>query len=521
MGHETPAPRRPGRRVIIANVVSGAGAQGLTAVAALWSIPQLLAVVGPAGYGTYSIAATLVGYFSIADLGLSNATLQRLARARASGDAASFGTVVGTSLLLLTGISALLASVLALLATPIGNGLAGITATEAQRVIAISATRWCALGAMPALLRPVLDAIVSASEQLTRSYAVTTLANLTRTVGAVLAVWIWPSPITPVIVLVAASTLQFLLLVPIAVLSAPEVRMRDVRATYPEMRALLHVSVPVWLSSGAGILANQVDRFVVSGWFGLETLGRYAVAQDLATRVWVLPYILSKAFFPRLARELAHDTPEQHQGTVRAYGATALLASTIPGVPLALCGAVVLAAWTGRSDLGDAAAVFAWLLAGIVANCASLAAFAVLQIRLHLRGIAFTYVLFLAMHVVGCSTLPRIYGPTGAAISWAIAQIVTAILLHTYLRRFYKVRMLSDMFRLLAAAAVVAVAMVIAYSRFPMPPVPVQSGALSRLGPVLARVGGWCAASAAISLVFLLAGRRDAARSLLGGLRRT
>jgi O-antigen/teichoic acid export membrane protein len=520
MIHPKTAAYKAGRRILLANVLSGAGAQGQTAIAALWSIPQLLAAVGPAGYGTYSLAATLLGYFSIADLGLSNATLQRLARARASADAAAFGMVFGTSLVLLSAIGALVGGLLALLAVPIGDLLSGAQASESQRLVAVSATRWCAAGALPALVRPALDAVVSASEQLTRSYAVATFANLTRTAGAVFAVWMWPGPLTPVIVLVAATTVQFVLLIPIAALSAPDVRPRHIRAGFAEMRSLLHVSVPLWLSSGAGLLANQVDRFVVSGWFGLAALGRYAVAQDLATRLWVLPYILSKAYFPRLARELAHDEPERHERTIRTYGAASLFASTVLGVPLAVCASSVLANWTARNDLGDAPAVFAWLLLGVIANCSSFAAFAVLQVRLRLRAIAVSYVLFLLLHILGCSTLPRVYGPTGAAISWAISQVVTATLLHAYLRRLCRVRLVSDTLRLLSAGACVAIGMTLAIHSFPLPSIGTSASALVRLAPVLATIGGWCAVGAVAALAFLVVGRKESGCSLLGAARR-
>ena len=82
------------RRVLFINVLSGVGAEAITALAALWAIPQLLLTIGAAGYGIYAVAATVVGYFSIADMGLSNATLQRLARARATEDMEAFGTTV-------------------------------------------------------------------------------------------------------------------------------------------------------------------------------------------------------------------------------------------------------------------------------------------------------------------------------------------------------------------------------------------------------------------------------------------
>jgi O-antigen/teichoic acid export membrane protein len=498
---------RFGRRVLLANIFSGAGAQGLTAIAALWAIPQLLAATGADGYGTYSIATTIVGYFSIADLGLSNATLQELARARGARDTKLFGEVVGASAALLGGVAVLVACVLAAFARPIGEVLAGATATEAQRATVIAATRWCAIGAIPTLLRPVLEAIVAAAEQLTRSYAVSTLANLMRTVGAVVAVWIWPGALTPILVLVLATVLQFLVLVPVAASCAPDLRLRQVRATRASIRALVKISIPLWMSSGSFILASQVDRLVVSGWFGLAAVGRYAVAVDLASRLWILPNILGKAYFPRLARELASDAPTAYERTVRTYGAVALAASTVPAVPLAISGISVLSAWTARDDLGDAGTIFALILAGVVSNCSASAAFTVLQIKVQLRALAFPYFVFFLMHVAGCVLLPRLMGPVGAALSWALAHTVVAVLLHIHVWLRYRLRLLNDVARVLSAAALVGGAMLMIAWRLPQPPVNIHAPALARLVPVAGYAALWCMLGSVAVVAALAAGR--------------
>lgn len=495
------------------NVLSGAGAQGVTAVAALWSIPQILQAVGPAGYGTYSIATALVGYFSIADLGLSNATLQRLARARASDDVGAVGRTIGTSLTLLGCVGVLLSLALFAAAPFTGDHLAGEAATSAQRGDVTSAVRWCALGAIPVFLRPVLDAIVSASERLTELYAATTFANLVRTVGAVVAVWIWPRAVTPVIVLVAASAGQCLVMVPLAARSVPHLRPGQLRVTRLEMRELLRVSIPLWLSQGIANIANQLDRFVVSGWFGLETLGQYAVAQDLATRLWIVPYIFSRAYFPRIARQLAHDSPREHMEMLRGYGIASILSCTIPAVPLAIFGSDVLAAWIGRRDLGVGPVILMWLAAGIVANTTSFAAFSILQVQVRGRAIAVASTVLLAVNVVGCALLPRFFGPTGVAISWSVGQAAASLAYHAGVWKGDRVSLLPDLARCVVAMLVVGAGAEWFLSA--MGPVTLDLGGstLRRLSPMVARLGAWCAIGGAVAaLLFFGRARREAAQ---------
>lgn len=503
-------------RRLFVNVLAGAGAQALTAVAALWAIPQLLRIIGAAGYGTYSMAASVIGYVSIADMGLSNATLQRLARARASRDASAFGTAVGTSAVLLGGIGALITIALMLSAHPLGSLLAGVNATEAQRADIIACIRWCAAGVIPTLLRPVLEAVVAAEELLTRSYAVSTGANLARTVGAVVAASFWPSALAPVIVLVSASVLQFLILLPIARTCARDVPISAVRATRIELRSLLHASLPLWFSSGTTVIVGQLDRFIVSAWFGLATVGRYSVAQDLAVRLWVLPNILGKAYFPRLARELAHDPPEKHARTVRSYSAAALLPTLVVALPLAVLGRPLLSAWTGRTDLNDAALVFAYLLAGVVANSASVAAFAVLQIKLQIRAMSVPYGVLLLVHLLGCIILPRFLGAPGAALSWALAHAVCAVLLIANMRLRYSIRLLGDMGRLLGSGALTLCAMIAFLHHFPLPAINVHASAFHRIAAIAASALAWIAVGTTLACVGLSLGRVRRIRTVFG-----
>lgn len=504
------------RKVLVVNVLSGVGAEIVTALAALWAIPQLLLTIGAAGYGTYAVAATVVGYFSIADMGLSNATLQRLARARATEDMEAFGETVGSSAFMLGSVGLVLATTLLVFGTPIGQILAGSAATEAQRSTVVSAIHLCAIGALPTMLRPVLEAIIAASELLTRSYVVSTIANLTRTVGAVFAAWVWPTAIAPVAVMVCASVLQFIVLIPVARFSVPALRTRTLRVTRSELRALLQLSMPLWLSSGTGMLANQIDRLVVSSWFGLSAVGLYAVAQSLAGRILVVPYAIGRAYFPRMARELAHEAPEQHARTIRGYNAAAVMATAVVAVPLAMMGYSVLCAWTGRTDLDEAPIVLAYLLAGTVANSMCVAPLAVLQVKLQFRAQSMPFVIVLVLHAIGCAILPRFLGMPGTALSWGLGQATAAILFHTSMRVRYRVPLVGDIARLLAVAGFMGILMLGVARRFQLSPVDVHLSAIRRLAPVLAQVGAWSALGAGVAVAALFVGRARDIRAVLG-----
>jgi O-antigen/teichoic acid export membrane protein len=495
-------------RTLVANVVAGAGAQGITALAALWSIPQVLGIIGAVGYGVYALAGALVGYFSIADLGLANATLQRLGRARAADDAAAFNETVATSTALLGAIGLVLSGVLLLLAVPLGRLLAGGGATVAQRDMMVLATRLCAVGTVPTMVRPVLEAIFAASERLLVTYSISTTANLVRTIGAVVALHFYPASITPVFVLVGSSVLQFVCLLLAALLTTAEFKRAPLRTSTQELRLLFRISIPVWLTTGTTLIANQLDKMVVAAVCGLAAAGRYAVAFELASRIWMFPYIFSRAYIARLSTGLALAEPIKHERDIRGYATSSLSTAVIPAAALGVLAGPFLRAYTGHQDMGEAPVVFVLLLFGVVCNVASFAAFAVLQLKLHLKALAVPHVIFLVLHTVTCIVLTRSWGPTGAAASWSIGMLLLWLSIQLMLSRRYPLVLFTDLMRIFAGGGAAIAAMLIIGTSNSSIAFSEGAGLVQRLLPVASKAVGATAAAAFFVAVAFFLGRR-------------
>jgi O-antigen/teichoic acid export membrane protein len=437
-------------RRIATHVSVGIVSQAITMVVALWSVPELLRLLGPSGYGVTALASVLVGYFSVTDLGLSVATTQRLARARADDDTAGFATTMATSCALLGGMAVLTGIVLLLLAHPIASALAGDGATPSQRESVELATRICAFGAVPALLRPVFDAVLASSERLVGFYVVSTIANVGRTVGAVILTRLRPEPSTAVVVLVLSTVLQLVLTIPLAVAAAPKLRLADFRPSMKELRDLLAISIPLWLTIATSLITGQLDRIIVTTQLGLATLGFYSIATELATRVWILPNITARAFYARLVNALANAPPASHRRIIRTFNLVTTTAALVVAVPATVYAGSLLSAWTGRADLGNAPLIMTVLVWGVTANVSSQAPHTVLQLRLHLKFLAIVQLIFLGTHAIAAYAMTKALGSIGAALSWTIGHVVLTLSLHLACRRLYGLRMMTDLLRLAA-----------------------------------------------------------------------
>jgi O-antigen/teichoic acid export membrane protein len=493
---------------LLANIAAGAGAQTVTALAALWAVPQILETIGVAGYGVYALAGALVGYFSVADLGLANASLQRLGRARAENDAAAFNKTVATSTALLGTIGVILGIALALGAEPLARMLVGAEATRSQLSSMVTVTRLCAIGALPTMVRPILESIFAVSERLVITYSISTVANLTRTIGAVIALWTYPSTITPVAVLVGSSMLQCLVLLVMATISTKELRLAPIRASWEELKILLRISIPVWLTTATSIVANQFDKFIVSAMCGLAAAGRYAVAYELASRLWMFPYIFGRVYFARLSNGLANSEPAHHEHDIRSFGNASFASAVVPAVALGLFARPLLQAYMGVLDIAETPTVFILLLAGVASNVASLPAFVVLQLKLHLKALTLPYVAFLVVHGIGCLVLTKFWGPIGAAVSWSASILLLGVALIVGLKRHYRLKVNGDLIRIAAGGGLSAAVLFAYTSTRVAPSISLSSGTLRRLLPVLSMSGLAAVATVAIMGIVFFLGRQ-------------
>ena len=97
-------------RLFLRNTAAGYLLKVLQMVLGLVAIPVLVGRVGAEGYGLIVLAGTLLGYFSVFDLGMSNAITKFVAQYEATGDRDEVDRVIATSLATFAVIGATLAA---------------------------------------------------------------------------------------------------------------------------------------------------------------------------------------------------------------------------------------------------------------------------------------------------------------------------------------------------------------------------------------------------------------------------
>jgi O-antigen/teichoic acid export membrane protein len=402
----------------------------LPALAALWAVPGLTRTLGAAGFGLLAIAWSLVGWFSVADLGLSRAVTQGVARALAR-DRRDEAAALTWSALALMGPASIAAAGLLWVGAPWVAGLLqlGVESQDAG----LRTIRWIALAIPTTVLMTALRGVLEGARAfalvallripLGIAFALVPLAFAVGGFGVVGAV--------QGVVLVRAAALIAHAFAALATL--PELR-RVQFAAAEARRSLLTFGGWTTVSNVISPLMNAMDRVGIAALIPVAAVASYAIAFEVGTKIWILTATLVPVLYPSFATLLAVDP---HGATGRfEQGNRAILAAGTP-VLIALAALAVpgMTWWVGTTLSADAARSLQWLAIGLAANLSAQVALAFVQAANRPSLAAWGHIVQLPLYVM-CLVwaVPR-YGAVGAAVVWSARAIGDALWLFIAARR--------------------------------------------------------------------------------------
>src|SRR5438094_9823521 len=92
------SPYRGASRKVARNALYNSGAWAVSVLIAILVTPYLVRKLGTEGYGVYALLTSLVGYFSLMDLGLGQGVTKFVAQYVAQDDAEAVASSIGSAL---------------------------------------------------------------------------------------------------------------------------------------------------------------------------------------------------------------------------------------------------------------------------------------------------------------------------------------------------------------------------------------------------------------------------------------
>ncbi len=394
-------------------------------LAAAVAIPVLLHGLGNEAFGVLTLSWTLIGYFTLFDLGLGRALTRLVAERLGSGETGDLPTLVGTSVVMLAGFGVAGGGLLALL-TP---WLVG-TVLHVPAILAYETriTFYLLAGSLPAVLVTAGLGGVLAAYQRFRAM------NLIRIPMSIL------SFVLPMLVLPLTSRLSVIVGTIVVVRFVGAVAHLVVcRSAMPglqrEFRWTPRHAGPLLLSGGWLAVVNvmvplfaSADRLVVGALTSVAVVAYYATPQELATKLWILPGTLVSVLFPALAANRTVD-PERVR-TLFLRGLTQVYIVLFPvTLVLVVLGADILRLWLGAGFEREGQAALRYLTVGALCTGLSFIPSALIQAVGQPRRVGLLLLAEVPFFAVLLVWGVRAEGITGAALAWCIRALVDLVAL--------------------------------------------------------------------------------------------
>ena len=400
-------------------------------LAAVALIPFTLSRLGNEAFGVLTLVWSLIGYFSLFDLGVGRALTVQLSQLSASGRQADMGAVLRAGMLLTFAAGLLGVAIVWLLAPSLVNHWLKISPAlqdDARQAFLISA-----VGVLPTTLTSGLR---GALEGLDR-FAASNLSRMVLGVGMFVLPALALIAHGPQLGLIALYLVagRCLVLVFMALQLRKPLMSAGPRLTRQHVRGLWNYGFWVTVTGIVGPLMVSGDRFFVSAAVGAEQLRLYAIPQEGLLRLLLIPMALTAALLPRLAAMDAANAGTAYRQTCRRVG----------WVMLGICvlAAVVaypaLALWISADFAQAAMPIVLVMCVGVWVNALASVPFTLLHARGNPRLTALFHLAELLLYFLALWILSTRFGLVGAALAWLARVLLDWILLHVAVRRLYGV----------------------------------------------------------------------------------
>lgn len=404
----------------------GVGGQVLTLALSLIATPFVIRLLGPTSYGILALVNVVIGYASLSDLGMGQASTKFGAEAFGRRDAVEESAVIWTALLvvivpasLLSGAMFLSADLLAttLLHVPPDLHRAATIALQLAAVVLFVRSISVVLNTphMVRLRQDLVSGINNGGGAIQVAFVPLVLWWLHGGVASAVAVF----AIVGIGIAIAHAI--------VACYFLPALRVP--RLAHGHVRAIVRYGWSNVALVIVSLVGFNAEKFMVSGFASADALAYYSVAFTLTRLLSVLPGAISPMLLPAFAR-LNGEGPRAPVQKLYKRSLRWLLLVNLPGavIMIALAGPL-LRAWAGADYAAQSALPTALLVIGMVANALCYVPMMLLQAIGRIDLIVRYFSLMLIPYLVGTALCVHYWGSVGAAAAWSVRAIAEYVLM--------------------------------------------------------------------------------------------
>jgi O-antigen/teichoic acid export membrane protein len=404
-----------------ANVVFNMVGMSVPIAVSLVTVPPYLAHIGAERFGLLSLIWLLLGYFGLADFGLSRAAANALARL-AGGSPGERGPVLLTALYANILFGTIAGTILYLAGGVLIDRQ--VTLPDSLRAEVADAIPWIA-GMVPLTL---VGGIARAALESREKFLIVNLLELTWIVPSqvlplLAAIWIGPqlSVLLPQVFIARLVAASVSLVVVARMERAEAYIVFDIRC----LRELLGFGAWVSVSSVIDPILGSIDQLMIKSALGLAAVAHYAVPMGIVGRSQIVVQALARALFPRFSRLDGQEAKSLAESivTTLAYVFGGICAAVL------ILGGPFMSLWVGPAFGAPMTPVIQNLMIGAWANGIAFIPYTLLQGQRRPGLIAIAHICELGPFALLLWLLINWLGVSGAAVAWTIRAMADALVL--------------------------------------------------------------------------------------------
>ena len=402
-------------------------------IAALLVIPFLIVSLGNARFAALAMVWTLLGYFSLFDLGLARSLTYRIAQLSRSGDHVTADRAARTGLICLTGMGIIIGTVIAALA-PIGA--AKLSVMQSGGVLEkdlLQSILIVAIGVPIVMVTAGLRGMLEGRSAFGSLNLILIPMGVMMFVMPALVAW-YDQTLTAATATVLAVRLTGALFMGGQVKRASSQFLFFGRLDRAELRILLGFGLWVSASAIIGPLMVYGDRFVLSAMIPMHQIAYYTTAFDVITRAAFVPSAIMAVFFPLMIQGYAEGQQAFRRRYLQASSAiaVAMLLIAVAGILFSLFG---IRLWLGSEFARQSVTVALIITVGVALNGLAVGPLAAVQAAGNPALPVKIYAFELPIYVIALWYLTKNYGIVGAAGAWSGRAAIDAIILFAFAYR--------------------------------------------------------------------------------------
>jgi O-antigen/teichoic acid export membrane protein len=401
-------------RLLARNTLWNLLGSGAPALVALLALPILIRHIGVSRFGVLTIIWTVVGYFSVFDLGLGSALTRMVADRLGTGQGDEIPSMVWTSLVLMLGLSLVGAIVLAALSPALVHRILKVPTTlqpESLGAFLLLA------GCLPFMITTTgLRGVLEAHQLFGVVNAIRIPTNAFTFVGP-LAVLPFSHSLVPVVAVLAAGRVLAWMAYLMSCLKA----MPELRAGFAYDRRhvgyVLRFGSWMTISNVISPLLFYVDRMLIGAMVSVAAVAYYATPFEVVSRLLTIPGALAGVLFPAFTLTFAQDRARAAWLLLRGqkYIFLAIFPIILVIVTLANDG---LRIWLGAEFANNSTDVLRWLAVGVFISSLAVLPWVLIQGAGRPDLTAKFHMIELTLYLPILWLMVKHYGVRGAAIAW-------------------------------------------------------------------------------------------------------